>query len=64
MPLSLTVAFRYPSVQANLVECGNLGRYAFLEAENGMGIIQLTSRVMNGKVRRLGANMMLAVESV
>jgi hypothetical protein len=40
---------RYTSIQANLVECGNLGRYAFLEAENGMGIIQLTSRVINGK---------------
>jgi dihydrodipicolinate synthase/N-acetylneuraminate lyase len=37
-------------VQANLVECGNLGRMAFLEAEDKMGVIQLTSQVINGKV--------------
>ncbi|KAK3321875.1 hypothetical protein B0H66DRAFT_581333 [Apodospora peruviana] len=41
---------KYPSVQANLVECTNLGRYAFLEAENGMGVIQLTSKAMNAKI--------------
>ncbi|KAF4949191.1 hypothetical protein FGADI_9048 [Fusarium gaditjirri] len=41
---------RYTSVQANLVECGNLGRMAFLEAEDKMGIIQLTSQVINGKI--------------
>ncbi|KAL7619532.1 hypothetical protein AAE478_010072 [Parahypoxylon ruwenzoriense] len=29
---------KYISAQANLVECGNLGRYAFIEAESGMGI--------------------------
>lgn len=43
-------AARYPSVKANLIECGNLGRFAFVEAEAGMGLIQQTGAVMNGKV--------------
>ncbi|TVY67615.1 hypothetical protein Focb16_v002486 [Fusarium oxysporum f. sp. cubense] len=41
---------RYTSIQANLVECGNMGRMAFLEAEDKMGVIQLTSQVINGKI--------------
>lgn len=41
---------RYTSVQANLVECGNMGRMAFVSAEKGMGTIQLTSTIINGKV--------------
>ncbi|KAI1869369.1 hypothetical protein JX265_006459 [Neoarthrinium moseri] len=44
---------KYTSVQANLVECGNMGRMAFLEAENGMGVIQLTSQVINGKINEI-----------
>jgi hypothetical protein len=44
---------RYSSIQANLVECGNLGRFAFLEAEEGMGTIQLTSQIVNRKVRNV-----------
>ncbi|KAF8803263.1 hypothetical protein BYT27DRAFT_7195858 [Phlegmacium glaucopus] len=41
---------KYSSIQANLVECGNLGRFAFLEAEQGMGTIQLTSQIVNRKI--------------
>ncbi|KAI5920341.1 hypothetical protein F4810DRAFT_703039 [Camillea tinctor] len=41
---------RYTSVQANLIECGNIGRMAFLEAEKGMGVIQLTSQVIDHKI--------------
>ncbi|KAF8174179.1 hypothetical protein K438DRAFT_2023232 [Mycena galopus ATCC 62051] len=41
---------KYSSIQANLVECGNLGRFAFLEAEKGMGTIQLTSQIINRKI--------------
>ena len=41
---------RYTSLQANLVECGNLGRYAFIEAESGMGSIKNTSGVISNKV--------------
>ncbi|KAK1777277.1 hypothetical protein QBC45DRAFT_417155 [Copromyces sp. CBS 386.78] len=41
---------RFGSVQANLVECGNMGRMAFIAAEKGMGTIQLTSKVINGKI--------------
>ncbi|KAK7225016.1 hypothetical protein V2G26_013019 [Clonostachys chloroleuca] len=41
---------KYPSVKANLIECGNLGRFAFVEAEAGMGLIQQTGAVMNGKM--------------
>ncbi|KAL6922413.1 hypothetical protein FSST1_006439 [Fusarium sambucinum] len=41
---------RYDSVQANLVECGNIGRYAFLEAESKMSLMQMTSQVMSAKI--------------
>ena len=32
------------------MECGNLGRLAFVETERGMGKIQLASRVISSKV--------------
>ncbi|KAF9552933.1 hypothetical protein CPC08DRAFT_673678, partial [Agrocybe pediades] len=41
---------RYTSIQANLIECGNLGRFAFIEAESGMGTIQMTSKIINNKI--------------
>ncbi|KAI8623310.1 hypothetical protein F5Y19DRAFT_458989 [Xylariaceae sp. FL1651] len=41
---------KYVSVQANLVECGNLGRYAFIEAEGGMGTINQASRIIYQKI--------------
>jgi hypothetical protein len=41
---------RYTSVQANLIEVGNLGRFAFIEAESGMGEIQLASKMIYNKV--------------
>lgn len=44
---------RHPSVQANLFECGNMGRMAFLEVEDRMGAIQMTSQVINKKVRHV-----------
>ncbi|KAK3505269.1 hypothetical protein B0T13DRAFT_485904 [Neurospora crassa] len=46
---------KYTSVQANLVECGNMGRMAFIAAENGMGRIQMTSTIINGKINDIVA---------
>ena len=41
---------RYESVQGNLVECANLGRYAFIKAESGMSRINMQSHIIYGKV--------------
>lgn len=41
---------RYDSLQANLVETANLGRYAFNSAETGMGQISMAADIIDGKV--------------
>ncbi|KAK0660478.1 hypothetical protein QBC41DRAFT_383707 [Cercophora samala] len=41
----------YTDVQANLIECGNLGRMAFIQAETGMGTIRLASTMIDGKIQ-------------
>ncbi|OBS29597.1 hypothetical protein FPOA_03534 [Fusarium poae] len=41
---------RYASVQANLIECGNMGRFAFIEAESKMGHMQMISQAVHGKI--------------
>lgn len=45
---------RYESLQANLVETANLGRYAFNEAQTGMGMISQASDIIDGKVSAIG----------
>ncbi|CZT44825.1 uncharacterized protein RSE6_05064 [Rhynchosporium secalis] len=44
---------QYTSIQANLVECNNMGRYAFLEAENGMGVIKHLSKTVDSKINQI-----------
>ncbi|KEF58341.1 uncharacterized protein A1O9_06267 [Exophiala aquamarina CBS 119918] len=39
-----------PSLPANLVECGNLGTNAFIEAEAAMGSIHMNSKMVDMKV--------------
>ncbi|KAL2061472.1 hypothetical protein VTL71DRAFT_6849 [Oculimacula yallundae] len=46
---------RYNSVQANLVECANMGRFAFIEAETCMGIIRQFSKVADNKINTIFA---------
>lgn len=51
--LLITNVSRYQSLQANLVETANLGRYAFNEAQSGMGQISQASDIVDGKVSGL-----------
>ncbi|KAH7174207.1 uncharacterized protein B0J16DRAFT_417757 [Fusarium flagelliforme] len=41
---------RFNSLQANLVECGNMGRMAFMEVESKMGAITLTTQAVIEKI--------------
>ncbi|RFN45623.1 hypothetical protein FIE12Z_10125 [Fusarium flagelliforme] len=41
---------RFNSLQANLVECGNMGRMAFMETESKMGAITLTTQGVIEKI--------------
>jgi hypothetical protein len=43
--------YRFTSLRANLVDCSNRGRFAFLDAEDGMLRINNISHIIYEKVR-------------